>query len=205
MNLGPRFGPRTYFEHLVTGDAAKLGTAEGRHMPPAVLLEPGGRALIGDDGGNRVNAAGETFAAHYHVWLYAVGFDAPHLAGPHEACLHLVGNEQGSCPFAHLLDSFEIALRRHWKSIGRRDRLDDHAGGIALLDLTLHGIEVSKGNLRYFIGSGFREEQLGKAIVSDLHCQTRVSMIAALETDDPPALGGVAGGFKSDVDGLATA
>ena len=131
MDLRARFRPRADFEHLRRGKAAEFGTAEGRHVAEAVFGEPLPGPLIHDHRGDRIDAARQAFAGDQHVRHDAVGIDAPHFAGAHEAGLHLIGDIERADFLAGLLDRREIAGQRHREAIGRRNRLHDHAGRIA--------------------------------------------------------------------------
>ena len=73
------------YEVITSGDAAELGTAEGRHMAPAVFVQPRRRALVGDDGGDRIDAAGQPLAGDDDIGLEVVVLVAPQASGPSQA------------------------------------------------------------------------------------------------------------------------
>src|SRR5690606_1714856 len=124
---------------------------------------------------------------------------------PHEAGLDLVGDEQRADLLAHGLDRFEVTVPRHGEAVGRGDAFDDHASRVALHDLAFHGVEIVEGHLGHLVGIRFGEEEFREAVVPDFYGETGVAVIAALQTDDAPAFGGVARALQRDVDRLATA
>src|SRR5215213_10319484 len=92
--------PPADLEHLQRHDAPELGAPAGRDVAEAVLLEPG-RALLGDDrAGDRVHASGDPLADDHDVRLDPGLRHAPHLAGPHQARLHLVGDVERAVALA---------------------------------------------------------------------------------------------------------
>ncbi len=69
----------------------------------------------------------------------------------------------------------------------------------------LHRVEIVERNLGDVLLVRLRQEELGEAVVADLHREAGVAVVAALQADDPSALGGVARALQGDVDRLAAA
>src|SRR4051794_11589715 len=81
-----------HLEHLERDPAAELGAAEGRHVAPAVLVQPAADIARDHCSRDRVDAARETLARHEDV-----GHDVKPLHGPKrsvaaESRLYLVGD-----------------------------------------------------------------------------------------------------------------
>ena len=179
--------------------------------PPPVEMWPKpssfsqARALLGDDrAGDRVHAAGDPLADDHDVGLDPGLGDAPHLAGAHQPGLHLVGDVERAVPLAQPLDRLQVAGLGQREAVGRRDRLDEHAGDVAAAQRLLHRVEVVERHLDELVRP-VGEEELGEALVARRHREAGVPVVALEDRDDLAPLARVAGGLDRDVGRLAAA
>ena len=205
MNLGARLRARADFEDFGRRDAAKLRSPKRGHVAEAILLEPLAGLLVHHHRGDRIDPTRQTLSGHQNVGDDAIGVDAPHLSRAHQAGLHFVGDVESADLFAGRLDRLQIAGLRHWKAVGRRDRLHDHAGRIPDRDCREHPLEIVERHLDHLIARGIREEELREAVVADLDCKSGMSVIAALDADEFPPLGRMPGALERDIDRLPAA
>jgi hypothetical protein len=101
-------------------------------------VEPGGKIgrvdqlFLGPDAGERVQAVGHGLAEDDHVRLHAEMLDRPQLAGPVEAHLDLVDDQQDAVLVEHLLQLDEEVGRRDDVAAGALQRLDIEGGVFGL-------------------------------------------------------------------------
>ena len=172
--------------------------------PKPSCFEPG-RALLADDHArDRVHAARDALADDHDVGLDARLLDAPQLARPHQARLHLVGDVERVVALAQPLDRGEVAGLGQREAVGRGDRLHQHRGDVAAAQRVLHRLQVVERDLHELVGP-VGQEQLGEALVARRDGEPGVAVVALGDRDDRAALPRVAGGLDGDVDRLAAA
>jgi hypothetical protein len=108
----PDLGPQGDLQGLQRGDAAELGSPEGRDVAEPVLVQPRARPLAQEHRRDGVHAAGQPLGGDEDVGVDAVPRDAPELTGAHEPDLHLVGDVQRVVLLAQTFDLLEVARLR---------------------------------------------------------------------------------------------
>ena len=200
----PDLGAAGDLQRLDGGDAAEFGAAEGGDVREAVLIEPLGGPVAEHRRGDRIHPAGQALAGDHDVRFDAVLGDAPHLAGAHQAGLHLVGDVERVVALGELLDRLEVTRWGKRESVGGGDGLHDDGRDVAAGQRPLHRVDVAERHLDELVGP-VGEEQLGEPVVAGGDRQAGVAVVGLDDRDDLAPLGGVPGALERDVDRLAAA
>lgn len=142
---------------------------------------------------------GDTDQIGLHALLVLVRVE---VAGPAEAGLHLVGDEQGLVLVQQLLRRPQEAGRRGVDALAL-DRLDDQCRHVAALQLAPQGVEIAERD------GGVRQqgrEAVPEAVLTvDREGAGRQPVEGVGAVEDPGAAGGVAGEFQGRLDRFGAA
>ena len=212
LQPGERFGPLLDRQtgHGLLGQveygrgdpAPQFCTSEGRHMRPAVALNPGAGSFAEQSGRDRVDAPRQPLAGDQDVRHHAEVIHRPHLPAAAEAGLHLVGDVQGAGLIAELAHGWQILGIRPRESGGGRHRLQDHRGG-GFGKGSIEGVDVVESD-PHEIGFGGQEGVRGLLVACGQR-KPRVSVIRVDHGHDAAATGRTPGRLDGNVDGLPSA